>query len=203
MPVYIKSFAAAIAAMLFLNAALAQHYHKGDYIVTTNRDTVHGILQKGFFGGAVKLRKADSVLVYSSNEIEAYYSGEKNALYKRRKLPGSLMQFVECAERGKINVFIQHTSSGSYSPGAGGAAGMYGSYPGADNIFLEKEEGALVQVVKVRSFKKTKFEKELFLSLVEDIPGIKEMFLENEKHDAADICYYIHEYNLKAAGGKN
>jgi hypothetical protein len=204
MPLYSRFIFTAIIVLFVSIHSYGQYYHKGDYIITENRDTVFGTVQVGKWGGSVKLRTKDSVITYKDYEIEAWYSGKENTLYKRRVLPHRLPQFIQCTEHGKINVYVIAVSTGGYAPGLTPDAPITMNYgrSGA-NVYLEKEDGILVQVLKVKAYRKNKFEKEIFISMIEDIGGIKDLYLENEKHDAPDICYYIHEYNLRAAGIKN
>jgi hypothetical protein len=195
----VKLLIATMPSLLFFTVSFCQYYHKGDYVITLNNDTVFGTIRREFVGNTFNIRNADSVYVYAPGEIDAYYSGQKNTLYKRRKLPGSTMQFIACAEIGKINLYLGYTSIP-----AGGPGGMPVSYStGTGDAYLEKQTGVLVRIRKSKTFGKPKIEKEIFLSMIDDVPGIKEKYLEDEVQGIFDISYYIHEYNRKVAEIKN
>ena len=196
---YIRCLLVSILLTLIIPAS-AQYFHKGDYIVTTNKDTVFGDVQASTWGGLVKVRSRQTLITYNEDEVDTWYSGKQNAVFKRRKLPHRLAAFVQCAEFGKINVYVQGSSL-STAPQYNGTGFTPGSSYGTSAfVYLEKEPGILIEILKPRSFGKDKFSDEAFLALVNDIPEIKNIYLETGKHDATDICYYIHEYNIRAGG---
>src|SRR5882757_2366266 len=196
-----------LPAPLVLLSALA-FSQKKDYLVTPRKDTIYGVLRNGIGIGNPRLRLvADSVeYPVKAGETEAYFDAERKELFRSRRLKANGKPvFLHCLAMGRINLYgylgAAYDPGPGFTPGSGAPMGSPGlPYNQSTVLYAERTEGQLVKIRTEGVLPLSQKKRDVFLRLIADNPEVVAIYNENKKMADADVLYYIHEYNKRAAG---
>jgi hypothetical protein len=196
-----------LPAPLVLLSAFA-FSQKKDYIVTPQKDTIYGVLRNGIGIGTLRPRLVADSAEYpiKADEIEAYFDSERKELFRSRRLkPKGKPVFIHCLAMGRINLYgylaTTYEPGPGFTPGSGAPMGSPGlPYNQSSVLYAERNAGELVKIKTEGVLPLSQKKRDVFLRLIADNPEVVAIYNENKKMTDADVLYYIHEYNKRAAG---
>jgi len=199
---YRKKIALLAGSLVLMLCAWSQ---KKDYVVTQQKDTIYGVMHTGI--GLTPMRlltDTGSTVHVNANDIISYYLAEKRALYRSRRLKANgKPQFIQCLEIGRITLYGFASRINAPGPYVTSPSGANVPSPGYSEpstvLYAERTEGTLVNIKTEDVWPVSKKNRALFLQLIADEPEVVAIYNENKRMTDADVRYYIHEYNKRAA----